>query len=147
VGVGGCKWTHMNKVHIHVLSRSPLRRKRSTQETGRVETQTRTKDSPLGLDVQPQQSFSVEPVTPPSRVSAPAAGTPLRHRCRVDLFHVTHHVGSFTLTHDKATRELLCKDCFLAAETFLSIPLSCRPQHALTVLSCLQYKLDLAKNN
>lgn len=77
--------------------------------------------------------------------SVEAAGTLLRHRCHVDLFYFTHHVGSFTLTHDKATRELLCKDCFLAAETSLSVPLSCWPQHALTVLSCLQYKLDLAK--
>lgn len=65
VGVGGCKQTHMNKDLIRVLSHSPLRRKRSTQETGSGETQTRTKDSPLGLDVQPQQSFSAEPVTPP----------------------------------------------------------------------------------
>lgn len=66
---GSCKWTqHMNKARIRGLSRSPLRRKRSTHETGRGETQTRTKDSPLGLDVQPQQSLSAEPV-PRSRAA------------------------------------------------------------------------------
>lgn len=41
--------------------------KRCTQETGRGETQPRTKDSPLGLDVQPLQSFRAELVSPPPR--------------------------------------------------------------------------------
>lgn len=47
----------MNKERIRVLSCSLLRRKRSTQEPGGGDTQTRTKDSPLGLDVQPRLLF------------------------------------------------------------------------------------------
>lgn len=119
----------------------------------------------MGLDVQPLQSFFglglvwvfgfffFFPVGGASSIP-PRAGRALQEpglcsataAAWISFLSLTT-VESFTLTHDKATRELLCKDCFLAAETFSFHP-SLSPvdrDTTLTVLSCLQYKLDLAK--
>lgn len=145
-GQGGSRGlqTRTNKDRIRVLSPSPLRGKRGTQETGRGETQTRTKDGPSGLDVQPQQSFSAQPGT---RLRAdrglrqPGLGSDAA--AVLNLFYLTHHhVGSFPLTHNEATRELLCKDCFLAAETFLSVP-SLLSTTTRPSLFCLVYNISL----